>query len=137
MSEDLSDMIKNVKNMIDSGNMPDNIKEMLGNLSNNNNTSSNINSKNTTSSSGNASDKSTSNTNNLNVDIETILKMKSIIDNINQKDDPRANLLYSLKPYLRESRKNKLDEYVRLLNITKIAEAMNNNNKGNGINGFK
>ena len=32
------------------------------------------------------------------IDFETIMKMKSIIDNINIKDDPRSNLLQSLKP---------------------------------------
>ena len=55
--------------------------------------------------------------------------MKSIIEAINTKDDPRANLLYSLKPYLRESRKSKLDQYVNLLNMTKIAEIMKNEKK--------
>ena len=55
--------------------------------------------------------------------------MKTIIDSMNNRDDPRANLLYSLKPYLRESRKKQLDQYVNLLNMTKIAEIMKNNNK--------
>ena len=60
--------------------------------------------------------------------MNTIMKMKSIMDNMNNKNDPRANLLYSLKPYLRDSKKNKLDQYVNLLNISKIAEVMNKNN---------
>ena len=68
------------------------------------------------------------NTNNFNIDMNTIMKMKSIMDNMNNKNDPRANLLYSLKPYLRDSKKSKLDQYVNLLNISKIAEAMNKNN---------
>ena len=57
-----------------------------------------------------------------NLDLETILKFKSIIDNMNNKNDPRAKLLYSLKPYLRESRKKKLDQYVNLLKLTTISE---------------
>ena len=107
MSEDLSDIINNVKNMMDSGNIPDNIKEMLGNI--NSNSSDNVSSN-----------------NNINIDMGTLMKMKSIVDNMNKKDDPRANLLYSLKPYLRESRKNKLDQYVNLLNMAKIADVLRN-----------
>ena len=33
------------------------------------------------------------------------MKMKTIIDKMNTKDDPRSNLLQSLKPYLKDSRK--------------------------------
>ena len=57
------------------------------------------------------------------------MKMQSIMNNMNNKNDPRANLLYSLKPYLRDSKKDKLDQYVNLLNISKIADVMNNNKK--------
>ena len=136
MSEDLSDIINNVKNMVDSGNIPDDIKEMLGNLSTN--TSNDVNqNKQSSVTSSNSSGNTTSNNGTLKIDVQTILKMKSIIENINQKDDPRANLLYSLKPYLRESRKNKLDQYVNLLNISKVADLMRNENKENNNNGYK
>ena len=56
------------------------------------------------------------------------LKMKSIMENMNNKEDPRSNLLYSLKPYLRDSKKEKLDQYVNLLNISEIAKFMNDDN---------
>lgn len=137
MSEDLSDMINNVKKMVDSGNIPDNIKEVLNNFNDTNSSVPNQNQKNNSISSEKDSDFSSSNINSLNIDVETLLKMKSIIDSINKKDDPRANLLYSLKPYLRESRRNKLDQYVNLLNMTKIADAMRNEDKGIDKNGFK
>ena len=61
-----------------------------------------------------------------NVDLETILKFKSIIDKMNNKNDPRTKLLYSLKPYLRESRRKKLDQYVNLLKFTSISEIFQN-----------
>lgn len=70
-----------------------------------------------------------------NIDMNTILKMKSIMDKMNNSNDPRSNLLYSLKPYLREGRKEKIDQYANLLNIAKMTELfkdtntnMNNNN---------
>lgn len=119
MSEDLTDLINNVKNMVDSGNIPDDIKNILNSLSNSDESSGK---------------RQSNNSNNLNIDIDTVLKMKSIIDNINQKDDPRANLLYSLKPYLRESRKSKLEQYVNLLKMTKLIDLMNNEKKENDGN---
>lgn len=57
-----------------------------------------------------------------NIDFENILKMKSIIEKMNSKEDPRSNLLLSLKPYLKESRQSKVDQYIQLLNMSKILE---------------
>ena len=60
-------------------------------------------------------------------DINTILKIKKIMDSLNtsNKDDPRANLLLSLKPYLNETKKDKIDNYVKFLQFAKIIEVMN------------
>ena len=135
MAEDLSSIFNNVKNMVDSGNIPEELKEMLNNFNKDKSSpapessslpdlSSLLNSSNNKS-----NNTESENSNNFNIDINTILKMKSIIEAINTKDDPRANLLYSLKPYLRESRKSKLDQYVNLLNMTIIAEIMKNEKK--------
>lgn len=69
---------------------------------------SSSNSSNTSELEGNGSNPS--------IDINTILKMKSIMDKMgNSKNDPRANLLLSLKPYLKESRKAKVEQYVRFI----------------------
>lgn len=57
-----------------------------------------------------------------NIDIETILKFKNMFDKMNSKDDPRSKLLMALKPYLKESRKEKLDKYVQLFNISKVID---------------
>lgn len=81
--------------------------EMLQNLMKMFSNSSN-NSSNASESEGNGSNPS--------IDINTILKMKSIMDKMgNSKNDPRANLLLSLKPYLKESRKAKVEQYVRFI----------------------
>ena len=66
-----------------------------------------------------------------NIDMNTILKLKSVMEKMNKKNDPRANLLYSLKPYLREEKKEKLDQYANLLNVANIVEALKNENKEN------
>ena len=67
--------------------------------------------------------------------MNTILKLKSVMEKMNKKNDPRANLLYSLKPYLREEKKEKLDQYANLLNVANIVEALKNENKENNNNG--
>lgn len=61
-----------------------------------------------------------------NFDITTILKMKNIIENLNKKDDPRSKLLYSLKPYLRETKQKKIDQYINLFKITEISSLLRN-----------
>ena len=70
-----------------------------------------------------------------NIDINTIMKMKNVIDKLNNNNDPRKNLLSSLKPYLRDSKKEKLDQYANLLNVAQIAELLKNDNKENNKNG--
>ena len=63
------------------------------------------------------------------------MKITSAFSKMNNKNDPRANLLYSLKPYLRDNKKDKLDQYVNLLNITKIADILKDDKKENNNNG--
>lgn len=154
MGEDTSDIIKKFSSMLNSENIPDNIKNILGNMNNtastentNNDESPNSNNKNninitpemlnTFSSLINSSNnknkdnsKSNGNENNFNIDFETILKMKNIFEKINSTDDPRSNLLLSLKPYLKESRQNKVEQYIKLFNMSKVVEAINKSSGG-------
>lgn len=53
------------------------------------------------------------------------------MNNLNNSNDPRSNLLQSLKPYLREGRKEKLDQYTNLLKVAQIAEFLKNDNNSN------
>lgn len=153
MSNNMEDLLTNMKKMVDSGNIPDNIKQMMKGLQNNSNSQNSQPSSSSTNSNAdlnsllnnispemlnnlgsmlNSNNKTSQNSNqngNFNLDMNTIMKMKTIMENMNNKDDPRANLLYSLKPYLRNGKKDKLDQYVNLLNVSKIAEFMNQNNK--------
>lgn len=110
-----------------------NFSSMMNNNNNNSNNSSNKTENNKDLNNSNNSDNNTGNNNNSfnfnNIDMNTMLKMKSIIDKMNNSNDPRSNLLASLKPYLRDNKKQKLDEYANLLNFAKIAEILNNDNK--------
>lgn len=68
--------------------------------------------------------------NNSNIDINTVLKMKNIMEKMNSKNNPRSNLLLSLKPYLKESRRNKVDQYIQLMNMENIMEVFGNTGGG-------
>ena len=128
------DSINKLNNMIQNGdiskimaNIP---PDMLDNFSKmmNNNSNSSTDSNNT----GNFNNSKTSNNfNNFdfnNIDMNTIMKMKNIMEKLNNSNDPRSNLLASLKPYLRENRKEKLDQYANLMNFAKIAEVLKSEN---------
>lgn len=137
--------MKNIKNMVDNGNISDaissispemiqNFSKILSSQNNSNNDNSNFNAN--TNTNTNTSNQSTNNSNNnfdmSGIDMNTIMKMSSVFQKMNNtKNDPRANLLNSLKPYLRDGKKEKLDNYMNLLNVSKIAEIMKENNKPN------
>ena len=133
------DMINNLTSMLKNGNIPDNLKDIVSSFSSNSkeqqekNSSTNIDpnmlSSLLSSFNSNTSNNSEENSNSgSNIDMETILKMKSIIDKMNKnQNDPRSNLLRSLKPYLRSSRKNKLEQYVKLLSMTSVMDVFGNN----------
>ena len=49
------------------------------------------------------------------LDIDTILKIKDVMSKINQnKNCPRNILLHSLKPYLEDNKKEKLEQYIKI-----------------------
>ena len=140
-NEDMSDIIQKLSNMMNNSNNTnnsdyinsddnqdmssnsnetsfENLQAILSNMNLNSNNSNNENNK-------------QENNNNFNLDFETIMKMKRAMDIFNSsKNSPEANLLLSLKPYLNNNRKQKLDQYIQFLNISKVIEAFNNNNGG-------
>ena len=126
MNDDMSELMGKLNDMLNSDSSND-LKNLLNNLtSSNNNSNSNSNSSETSKSNKN-NDNNERNSSDVNIDFDTIMKIKSIMDALNtKKDDPRAKLLLSLKPYLKDSRKNKLDQYVQLLNMSSVFELFKN-----------
>lgn len=135
--------INKLKDMMNKGELNDVISqippEMIQNFSSMMSQNKQGNSENNSSSSNNSNNSNTSNNSGnfdfSQIDMNTILKIKSVMEKLNTSNDPRANLLYSLKPYLREERKGKIDQYANLLNVAKIADILKDNNKENPHNG--
>lgn len=126
-----SDKVNNSDNKKDSQNLnitPEMIENLAGILKNNppDNSSAVSSFPNLNDSSNSHNSKNNNDSFVSNIDFETILKIKTIMETLNKKDDPRSNLLYSLKPYLRESKQKKLDQYVNLFKITQISSLFKN-----------
>ncbi len=121
MSDDLSELMGKLNNMINSDSSGE-LKNLINNFTSN---SSSDNSSNTSGNDSNNTNNNTNENHNFDIDFDTILKLKNIMEAFNsKKNDPRANLLLSLKPYLKESRKSKLDQYVQLLNMSNVFELL-------------
>lgn len=135
-----------LNSMLNNGNLSDMLSQIppdtlknLSNMINNNGSSStdehshsaNSNNFNTEHAQTSNSTNSSPNTNNFdfsNIDINTMMKVKSVMEKMNHSSNPSANLLQSLKPYLRDEKKSKLDQYSNLLNMANIMELFNQNN---------
>ena len=115
---DMSEMLKNFSSMMEGKEIPDNIKEMLNSLQNNSPQMEN---------NKNSQDSQNNSQSIPNIDINTMLKFQKLMNSMNSSSNSSgANLLRSLKPYLKPSRQAKVDEYIQLFNIEKVIELMNN-----------
>ncbi len=144
--DELKSLVKNMQN-----NGTNNINNQNGhnNANNYNNNHSNYNSQNnynkyssTYSQRGNNNNSNTSNNNHSNsqnssqnsnegsldfpnIDIETMMKLQGVMSKMKSfnNDDDMSKLLMSLKPYLRNEKKEKVDEYIKLIKMGKITQA--------------
>lgn len=121
MNDNLSDLLNNLSKNINSsdGNNinPDMLKQLLDSFNSSN--GSNDSNKN-------------DNNSNLDIDLDTILKMKTIMEKMNSsKSNSSSNLLLALKPFLRQSRQSKVDQYVQLLKLAPLLEMFKNDNDTN------
>ncbi len=57
--------------------------------------------------------------------ISEIMQLKGIMEHLtNNRNDPRTNLLMSLKPYMRSERQRSIDSAVRLLGIANVVKML-------------
>lgn len=69
------------------------------------------------------------------IDPEMIIKIQKLLSLMNNnKNSKDEQLLQSLKPYMRQSRKAKIDQYIKLLHIMKLFE--NFQEMGGNLNDF-
>lgn len=57
--------------------------------------------------------------------MEQIVQLKNIMDSVTKnRNDPRSNLLMSLKPYMRDGRKRSIDSAVRFLGLANLTKML-------------
>ena len=126
--------MKNFENMINSNSIPSDVKDALGKVGENNNsfdfskispeminTFANMLGKNNVPNSNNTE------TTGPNIDADMLMKMKTVMEKMNSSNDPRSNLLSSLKPYLKGGKKGRVEQYMNLFNMAKVMDIFNNN----------
>lgn len=115
-NEDMSELFSKFNDMINEGNIPDEMKSILSSLSNNQKEDQ--------------KEKTEEDKEAPSIDFETIMKMKQIMEKMKGNgDDPRARLLMSLKPYLKDTRKEKIDQYIKLFSMSKVMEIFGNSRR--------
>ena len=129
-----------LNSMLNNGNLndmlsqipPDSLKNfssmMNGNVNPNEKSDSNNNVKSTDNTSNSSANSNNTAFDFSKIDMNTMMKMKSVMEKMNHSSDPRSNLLQSLKPYLRDEKKSKLDQYANFLNMPNLIELFNQNN---------
>lgn len=65
-------------------------------------------------------------------DPSLLLKIQKIISSMNN-NNPKKDLLLSLKPFLRKSRQDKLSEYITMLSIAKAIGIFNSKGSDNNV----
>lgn len=104
-------------------------------LENFNSNSSNGNTENKESSSFNNSSENNQSNSSGQIDPSTLLKFQKLFTLLNNKKDSKdEQLLRSLKPYMRDSKKEKIDQYIQLLHMLKLFE--NFQEMGGNLNDF-
>lgn len=137
---DMSEMFKKAQEMIKNNQIPDNLKDMVNNFQKSGGNFNNVNNsyKNTDNNQSNNNGWNNNNVvnsqvqensqNNANfsmpdIDMETLMKMQSIMSKMkNSPDDDMSKLLSSLKPYMRDEKKGKVDDYMKLIKMGKMAQ---------------
>ena len=122
MNEDMSEILNKLTSMMNDNNKDTDSSEVSGSPSISPETISTmvqmLGSKNNSESNNDNAD----NNSGPNIDFETIMKFKTVFDKMNNKNDPRAKLLLALKPYLKKSRKEKVEQYIQFFNISQVID---------------
>ena len=124
MNEDYSELIKNFSSILKEKNID--LNSVLGknlNIQNNcNNDNENYNNNYNTSN-------NIDNPLGINIGIEEIIKIKTLIEKMNNEENSNRNqLLYSLKPFLPNSKKENLEQLIKLSSLLTALELLEHKN---------
>lgn len=126
MSDDLNKKIKQIADILGQDNMQDNLKGLLNLLG----SSSNKEEIPQKANDALPNKEEKSGRSELEENIDLMRKMKKVVDKLNTKNDPRVNLLSAIRPFLNISRQKKLNNCIKLLQMSSLTSFMDENEKG-------
>jgi len=62
------------------------------------------------------------------MDLGSLMKIQNMVSSLGGESDDRSNLLAAIKPFLNDQRKPQVDQAVKLLKLTKLAQTANDLN---------
>jgi hypothetical protein len=127
MSDDLNKKIKQITDILGQDNIPDNVKGLLTLLAGSG--SDNSNEKEAPKELPSEPIRNESRNSEMEENIEMLSRAKKIFDRLNTKDDPRINLLYSMRPFLNNNRQKKLGTCIKLLQMYNLSKLMDDTEK--------
>ena len=121
MNEDYSDLIKNFSNILKEKNID--VKSIISSPSHEQNNTQNETKEQY------SHINNTSTSNDFNIGIDDIIKIKNIFETMNSEESSNRNtLLHSLKPYLPTQKKEKLEQLIKLSSLLTALELLEHKN---------
>lgn len=126
MSDDLSNKIKQITDILGQENLPDNLKGLLALLAGP--SSSNQEPSSNKPEIPVAREKQPER-NELDENWEMMQRIKKLMDRASPANDPRVNLLSAIKPFLNSTRQRKLNGCIRILQMSSLVRYLEENGK--------
>jgi len=127
MSDDLNKKLKQITDILGQDTLPDNLKGLLSLLT------SSMPGQESSPRNSEASDakEEKAEKSDLEENIEMVRKIKRVMDRLNTTHDPRINLLTAIKPFLSNRRQKKLNNCLRLIQMSNLTRYIDeHDNKG-------
>ncbi len=126
MSDDLNNKLKQLTDLLTQDNMPDNLKSLFSLLTgpSKSEPSQKVEEapviKEPKEEPQNKNDFDTT---------DMVRKIRTVLDRVNTRNDPRVNLLTAIRPYMNNSRQKKLDNCIKILQVSTLARLMDDVDK--------
>lgn len=128
MSDDLNKKIKQITDILSQENMPDNIKGLLNMLS----SSSEPEEPAQKPAAQSPAREERPQKSEIEDNVEMVRKIKKVMDHVSSSsNDPRVNLLNAIRPFLNTGRQKKVNNCIKLIQMSSISRLLDDSDKGN------
>lgn len=130
MSDDLNKAIKQLTDVLSQENLPDNLKGLLSMLAGSAGKEDTQTAASASSGSSASPEPKEYREEKNDQDDNLNNKIRNIVDRVNVQNDPRVALLYAIKPFLSSRKQKKLNNCVRLIQMSSLTRLLDDNEKG-------